>query len=93
MEVNISIPENVYQAMRIPDKYKTNILLKELAVVLYEQEILSFGKARELAKMNKWDFHELLGERGIERHFNINNLKEDIDYGKKNNLKWEINFM
>jgi len=82
MDVNLSIPENIYLAMKIPDKQKKETLLRELALILYEQEILSFGKARELAKMSKWEFHELLGSRKIDRHYNIDDLKEDINYGK-----------
>lgn len=35
----------------------------ELAIALYSQELLSFGKARELAQMGKYEFGQLLGER------------------------------
>ncbi len=83
MKANISIPVDIYRAMKIPDKQKNQILLIELAVTLYEREMLSFGKARELAQMNKWDFHELLGSRNVERHYSMEDLKEDIEYGKK----------
>jgi predicted HTH domain antitoxin len=83
MDVNLRIPENIYLAMKVPDKQKKEVIIRELALSLYEQEILSFGKARDLAKMSKWEFHELLGSRRIERHYNIADLKEDMDYGKE----------
>ena len=83
MEANITIPDDIYRAMKVPDKEKKQILLIELAVTLYGREILSFGKARELAQMNKWEFHELLGSRNVERHYSMENLKEDIEYGKR----------
>jgi len=57
--------------------------MEELALALYEEQILSFGKTRELANMTKWEFHELLGKRDIKRHYSEENLNEDIDYGKK----------
>ena len=80
----LNIPEEVYRAMKIPDKRKRETLLKELAIALYKEEILSFGKARELADMSKWEFHELLGKRNITRHYNMESLKEDsINYGKQ----------
>ena len=79
----LNIPKDVYQAMKIPDKDKGETLLIELAVALYKEEILSFGKARELANLSKWEFHELLGKRKIERHYNMESLKEDIEYGTK----------
>jgi len=38
------------------------------------------GTARKLAKIDKWKFLEGLAERGIERHYNEAELKEDITY-------------
>jgi predicted HTH domain antitoxin len=35
---------------------------KELALALYAPEILSFGKARELANLDHWQFSQLLSE-------------------------------
>jgi len=82
MKKNIEIPDSVYNSMKIPDKEKENVILQELALALYKEEILSFGKARELAGLSKEEFHDLLGKKEIERHYNFNNLKEDFDYGK-----------
>jgi predicted HTH domain antitoxin len=44
-------------------------LRRELALHLFEEEKLSFGKARELAEMSVWDFQQLLGSRGISVHY------------------------
>jgi len=44
-------------------------LRRELALHLFEEEKLSFGKARELAEMSVWDFQRLLGSRGISVHY------------------------
>ena len=80
---SIPIPEDVYSSIKIPDNNKKNeVILKELAFTFYQRGYLSFGKARELAKMSKWDFHEELGKRKIERHYDKENLKEDLEYGK-----------
>lgn len=76
MVLNISIPENVYMALKVPDCEKEKVLLGELAISLYQRGYLSFGKARELANMSKWEFHEELGKRKIERHYDLKNLKE-----------------
>jgi len=78
----LNIPEDVYQAMKLPEGKKEERLMEELALALYEEEILSFGKARELAGMSKWEFHDLLNKRGIKRHYNKENLEEDIEYGR-----------
>ena len=51
---------------------------KELALLLYQQERLSFGKARELAGMSVWAFQSLLGERGIAVNYDVEDLDQDI---------------
>ena len=81
-KTSITIPEDVYFSIKIPDSKKNEVIQKELALTLYQCGYLSFGKARELAKMSKWDFHEELGKRKIERHYDKENLKEDLEYGK-----------
>jgi len=62
-------------ALKIPEKEKEKTLLIELAVSLYQRGILSFGKARELAKMDKWEFHEELGKRNIARHYDLKDFE------------------
>ncbi|UNC93974.1 UPF0175 family protein [Candidatus Contubernalis alkalaceticus] len=83
MECNIKIPQHIYLALKLPEGDKEKLLLIELAVSLYERGILSFGKARDLAKMSKWDFHEELGKRKVERHYDIECMEEDFSYGYK----------
>ena len=50
------------------------------AIALYAQELLSFGKARELAQMNKYEFGQLLGQRSVLRHYGLEELEDDLDY-------------
>ena len=84
MDTQLKIPKNIYLAMKFPEDEKQNMLLTELAVSLYQRGILSMGKARELAKMSKWEFHDLLGKRKISRHYSIENFQEDLIYGTSN---------
>ena len=66
-------------------------LLKELALALYAQDLLSFGKARELANLDHWQFSQLLGDgrrpvfdhRNIPRHYSETELTEDLDYAHR----------
>ena len=55
---------------------------QELAVSLYTQDLLSFGKARALAELSKREFHELLGEREAARHYTETELAEDLEYAE-----------
>ncbi len=83
MELYLKIPETVYEAIQFPENQKEKMLLSELAFLLYEKHILSFGKARELSNMTKWEFHEELGRRKIERHYNHESFEEDLRYGNE----------
>ncbi len=81
--ITLEIPENVILSLKIPKDKIQKELLKELSIVLYEKHILSFGKARELAKMSKWEFQEELGKRKVSRHYSEKDLEEDIKFARK----------
>ena len=80
MSLMIEIPDSVARAMRLPPKDQRRQLKTELAVTLYAQGILSFGKACELAGMSKIEFGVLLGQRSIPRQYDEQDLKDDIAY-------------
>ena len=50
---------------------------RELALHLFEEDKLSFGKARELSGMSVWDFQQLLGSRGIPVHYDVESYEND----------------
>jgi predicted HTH domain antitoxin len=77
----LEVPQEVVQATRLPPEDIEGEFRKELAIALYQRGILSFGKARLLAQMTHWQFDELLGVRGIVRHYSESDLEEDIEYG------------
>lgn len=79
----IEIPEEVYDALRLPEEEREGVMRQELACSLYERGVLSFGKARELTGVSKREFGELLGERGIERHYTDEELAEDLEYAER----------
>ncbi|MBC5794501.1 MAG: UPF0175 family protein [Sphaerospermopsis sp.] len=75
----IEIPEQVTEVLRIPPDERLNRVRIELAIRLYQKSILSFGKARELAQLTKWEFHELLGQENIERQYDLEELETDLE--------------
>lgn len=77
-KVVLEIPDELADALRVPPEEKPARLRRELAIRLYQKGMLSFGKARELAEMSKWEFHTLLGEEGIVRHYDVEELEEDL---------------
>lgn len=79
----VVIPDDVFDSIRFPDGEKEQELQVELAVSLYGRGALSFGKARQLAGLSKKEFHRVLGERNVERHYGEKELEEDLDYAKE----------
>jgi hypothetical protein len=43
-----------------------------------DEGLLSFGEARELARLSRWAFHELLATEGILRHYDLEELEADL---------------
>jgi predicted HTH domain antitoxin len=43
---------------------------------------LSFCKARELARMDRYAFGQLLGRRQIPRHYSAQDLQDDVAYAR-----------
>lgn len=82
MSLQISIPDSILQAIRLPEQRIEQELLYELAVSLYAQNLLSFGKARELAQLSKYAFGQLLAQRGIVRHYETEELEDDLAYAR-----------
>ena len=81
MGLQISISDSIMQALRLPEQRIERELRRELAVV-YTQDILSFGKARELAEMDKYEFGQLFALRGVVRHYSFAELDDDLDYAR-----------
>ena len=78
--LTLEIPGEIVATMKLPRKRIKEHLLIDIAASLYQQGILSFGKARQLCKLNKWEFQKELGVRKIERHYEEKDLEEDIKF-------------
>jgi predicted HTH domain antitoxin len=74
----LEMPKDVVSALRVPSAEQGQRLRQELAIRLYQKGLLSFGKARELARLNKWEFHILLGNEGVIRTYDTEELSEDL---------------
>lgn len=76
--MNLELPTDAVASLRLPRGEEQSRLRRELAIRLYEKGLLAFGKAREVAGLTKWQFHELLGDEHIIRHYDENDLQEDL---------------
>ena len=82
MSITLHIPDSVTSGIRLPESEIETRLRMELAIALYKQEILSFGKSVELAGVNRYQFGELLKERGVARYYGPEELAEDVGYAR-----------
>jgi predicted HTH domain antitoxin len=73
--IAIDIPREILHAARIsPAEVR-----RELAILLFAQGRLSFGKARELAEMTHWQFQQLLASRSIDLHYDLDDYQQDLN--------------
>ena len=77
---SIDLSSDVLDAIAAPPEDRELIVRQELAVSLYREGYLSFGKARELAGLSKEEFHRLLGDREVQRHYTEADLALDVAY-------------
>jgi len=77
-KLTLEISDDLAEALRLPPQERLARLQRELAIRLYQKGLLSFGKARELATLSKWEFHELLSQEGIDRSYDAEELEGDL---------------
>jgi predicted HTH domain antitoxin len=80
MDITLQIPDSIARSLRIPEAEAEPRLRQELAVALYSQRLLSFGKAAELAGESRFRFADVLTQRGIPRHYGREEMTEDLAY-------------
>ncbi|MCB0531338.1 MAG: UPF0175 family protein [Saprospiraceae bacterium] len=70
----LTIPDEILSSLDMNEQE----LLLELAVALYAAEKISFGKARRLAGLDWYRFREVLAERNIPAHYDVEQFEEDL---------------
>ena len=75
MALMIEIPQDILTSSRLT----MDELKQEMAVLLYQQNRLSVGKARELAGMSLWQFRQLLASRLIPVHLDEEDVLDELD--------------
>lgn len=72
--MSVVIPDEILQATRMSEAE----LKQEIAVMLFQKEKLSLGKASSLAGMNRVLFRHLLASRQIPTSYDVEDLQLDI---------------
>ncbi|GGA47865.1 MULTISPECIES: UPF0175 family protein [unclassified Okeania] len=72
--MSVVIPDDVLRAARMSEAQ----LKLEIAIMLFQQDKISIGKARRLAGINLLEFQREIAERGICIHYDVEEFEEDI---------------
>jgi predicted HTH domain antitoxin len=82
MTFHLDIPESIAASLRLPAPEVEPRLRTELALALYAQGILPFGKASELAGISRFVFADLITNRDLPRHYTEEELAQDLEYAR-----------
>lgn len=82
MTFHLDIPESIAASLRLPAPEIEPRLRTELALALYAQGILPFGKASELAGTSRFIFADLVTGRDLPRHYTEEDLAQDLEYAR-----------
>ena len=61
MEITIDIPDSIAQSAELTQAE----LLLEIAVLLFQQERVTLGKAAQIARIHQFEFQKLLAEKSL----------------------------
>jgi predicted HTH domain antitoxin len=75
----IEIPQEIAFQLRLPPKCAKQMIMQELVIRLFEQEIITSAQGAYLLKMDRLEFERFLAEHEIPIHGEADGLKEDIN--------------
>lgn len=73
----ITLPKKIVSLLGLSQKELGIALKRELAVHFFENNLLSFGQARQMAVMPVWEFITFLKDRKVPLHYDILEYEED----------------
>lgn len=76
--VTMDVPKDILLAADIPAAHAQAGIMKHLALYMLKERILSFGKASELSGMNKSDFLDFVGSKGVSLNYDADDYQEDL---------------
>ena len=77
--ITMDVPRDILLAADIPPTNAQAGIRKHLALHMFKERILSFGKAAELSGMDKMAFMELAGSNRISLNYDVDAYYEDLE--------------
>ncbi|MDR2166743.1 MAG: UPF0175 family protein [Clostridiales bacterium] len=76
--VTMDLPRDILFAANISEANMQADIRKYLALYMFKERILSFGKSAELSGMNKLEFIELAGSKGVPLNYDADDFWDDL---------------
>ena len=76
MQITLNLPDNLSQT----ETFNQSDWLREIAIVLFQQERISLSRASKIAGMEIMNFQRLLADRGICVHYDVEELDQDVQH-------------
>jgi len=80
MSVTLEIDEQALESLTLGTGERERHMAIELACCYYANGWLTLGQAARMAKLDRYAFGVGLGERGIPRQYNLDDLEADLRY-------------
>lgn len=74
MQITLNLPDSLSQT----DTFHQSDWLREIAIALFQQELVTPGTASQIAGMHQMEFQQLIGSHGICIHYDVEEFEEDI---------------
>jgi len=74
----IEIPQDIVSQIKLPPKRAKQIIMEELVIRLYEQDIITASQGTRLLNIDRLRFERFLAENQVSFHGEPDELDEDI---------------
>ena len=80
MQITLDIPDTITQPSQAD-------WLREVAIGLFQQELITLGTASHIAGVSQLEFQELLSDRDLYIHYGMDDYKADLESLRRNNWR------
>lgn len=74
MQLTLELPDD----LRPDSRFNEDDWLREIAIALFQQEVISLGRASKIARMHVSEFQKAIAERGICVHYGVEDFEQDL---------------
>lgn len=78
LKTELSLPKEIIKICRIREAELPRFLNKTIAIELFREELISIGKAAEIAGISRHEMLDILASKKIPLHYSAEDLEKDV---------------